>query len=170
MHAEELPGVLDTFAGLGDHEAALAALYAACGRIWHGDAALWDALADSERGHVTCLAAMARIVAERPAAFALGRPFSGAAGRLQASYAKDRAREVERGGMARRAGLLLAYEIERSIIETHLNELLRTEERGYLAIVERIVAETVAHCRLLERELRRRFDTVAARADTSTSS
>ncbi len=153
MDADELSRVLDTLVALGDHETALAGLYAACGRIWSDDALLWDGLAASERGHADCLVVMARLVAERPAAFELGRPFSAAASRLQASYVENRTREVERGGMARRTGLLMAREIERSIIETRLNELLKTGERDYQAIVDRVVAETDAHYRLLEREL-----------------
>jgi hypothetical protein len=153
MDADELPHVLDTLAALGDHETSLAGLYSPCGHAWSDDAALWRRLANSKRGHAHCLALMARIVAEQPAAFALGRPFSAAASRLQAGCVANRTREVERGGMARRTGLLMAREIERSIIETRLNELLKTTERDYLAIVDRVVAETDAHYRLLEREL-----------------
>ena len=153
MNADQLPSVLDTLAALGDHEAALADLYDACGQTWNDDAALWERLATSERGHAQCLALMAEIVADRPAAFELGRPFSAAAGRLQAEFVENRTREVKRGGMARRTGLLMAREIERSIIETRLNELFKTAERDYLAIVDRVVAETDAHYRLLEREL-----------------
>jgi hypothetical protein len=153
VDADELSRVLGTLAALGDHETALAGLYAACGRTWSDDAVLWDGLAASERGHADCLALMARIVAEQPAAFEIGRPFSAAAGRLQAEYVENRTREIERGGVARRTGLLMAREIERSIIETRLHELLKTEERAYVAIVDRVVAETDAHSRLLEREL-----------------
>ena len=153
MNSEELPRVLDTLAALGDHETALAGLYDACGQTWNHDAALWERLAASERGHAQCLALMAEIVADRPASFELGRPFSAAASRLQAGYVENRTREVKRGGMARRTGLLIACEIERSIIETRLNELLKTAERDYLAIIDRVVAETDAHYRLLEREL-----------------
>ncbi len=164
MDADQLPRVLDTLAALGDHETALAGLYAACGRTWSDDLALWDGLAAAERGHAQALALMARIVAERPAPFALGRPFSAAAGRLQAEFVENRTREVERGGMARRTGLLMACEIERSIIETRLNELLQTAERDYLDIVERVVTETGVHYRLLQREL---AGDRAARSETS---
>lgn len=153
MNADELPHVLDTLAALGDHETALAGLYDACGQTWSDDAVLWDDLAGSERGHAEGLTLMARIVAERPAAFELGRPFSAAAGRLQAEFVENRTGEVRRGGMARRTGLLMAREIERSIIETRLNELLLTTERDYLEIVDRVVAETGDHYRLLQREL-----------------
>jgi hypothetical protein len=154
MNADELPRVLETLAALGDHETSLASLYAACGHVWNDDTALWEGLAASERGHAECLALMARVVAERPAAFELGRPFGAAAGRLQAGYVENRTHEVEAGGMARRTALLMAREIERSIIETRLNELLVTKESDYLAIADRVVAETGVHYRLLERELR----------------
>jgi hypothetical protein len=153
VDADDLGRMLATLAALGEHEATLAGLYAACGSVWRADAALWDGLADSERGHAACLAMMAQIVAARPADFVPGRPFSAAAGRLQAEYVESRTREVESGGMARRTALLMARDIERSIIETRLNELLETEERDYLAIADRIVAETGLHYRLLEQEL-----------------
>jgi hypothetical protein len=153
MDADQLPRVMETLAALSDHETSLARLYAACGHAWSDDAALWRRLADSERDHAKCLAEMARIVAERPAAFQVGRPFTAAAGRLQAGYVENRTREVRRGGMARRTALLMARAIERSIMETRLDELLRTEERDYLAIAERVAAETAVHYRLLEREL-----------------
>jgi len=153
MDADELPRVLDTLAALSDHETALAGLYAACAHHWSGDAALWQRLADSERDHAKRLTEMARIVAERPAGFRIGRPFSAAAGRLQAGYVENRTREVRGGGVARRTALLMAREIERSIIETRLNELLETDERDYLTIADRVVAETGDHRRLLEQEL-----------------
>jgi uncharacterized membrane protein YccC len=153
MDADELGRVLDTLVALGDHEATLAGLYTACSTAWRDDAALWDGLADSERGHAECLTMMAQIVAQRPGGFAPGRPLSAAAGRLQAGYVEGRTHEVESGGMARRTALLMARDIERSIIETRLNELLQTQERDYLAIADRIVAETGHHYRLLEQEL-----------------
>ncbi len=153
MDADGLSRTLDTLAALGEHEISLAGLYAACSGEWRDDAALWDGLADSERSHAECLAMMAQIVAARPAGFAPGRPLSAAAGRLQAAYVESRRREVEGGGMARRTALLMARDIERSIIETRLNELLRTEESDYLTIADRVVAETGLHYRLLEQEL-----------------
>lgn len=153
MNADELHGVLAALAALAEHEMALAGLYAACSHTWSDDAALWDGLAASERGHADCLGLMAGIVAKRPAAFEPGRPISAAAGRLQAGYVENRTREVHHGGMARRTALLMARDIERSIIETRLNELLLTGESDYLAIADRVVAETGDHYRLLEREL-----------------
>jgi hypothetical protein len=153
MDGGELERVLDTLQALGEHEATLAGLYGACGRVWGDDAGLWDGLAGAERDHAQCLRLMARIVSERPAGFAPGRPLTAAAGRLQAGYIKARRREVEAGGVARRTALLMACEIERSILETRLNELLETGESDYLAIVDRVVAETGVHYRLLEQTL-----------------
>ena len=153
MDEDELGRVLDTLAALGDHEATLAGLYTACSTAWRHDAVLWDGLADSERGHADCLAMMAQIAVERPGGFAPRRPFNAAAGRLQAGYVEARTREVESGGMARRTALLMARDIEHSIIETRLNELLETRERDYPAIADGIVAETGLHYRLLEQQL-----------------
>jgi hypothetical protein len=153
MDNDELARVLDTLAALGDHERALAGLYAACGVVWDGDVALWDDLAASERGHADCLALMADMVNSRPAAFASGRAFSAAAGRLQVAYVESRTREVEAGGMARRTALLMARDIERSIIETRLNELLETDDPDYLTVADKVVAETGVHYRLLGDEL-----------------
>ena len=153
MDNDELARVLDTLAALGDHERALAGLYAACGAKWIDDVALWNDLAASEHGHADCLALMADLVSGRPTAFAPGRPFSAAAGRLQVDYVESRTREVKAGGMARRTALLMACEIERSIIETRLNELLETDDADYLTVADKVVAETGAHYRLLEHEL-----------------
>ena len=47
----------------------------------------------------------------------------------------------------------MAREIERSIIETRLDELLETDDPDYLTVADKVVAETGAHYRLLEREL-----------------
>jgi hypothetical protein len=159
MDTDELARVLDTLAVLGDHERALAALYTACGALWRDDVALWHDLAASERGHADCLSLMADMVSDRPAAFAPGRPFTAAAGRLQVAYVEGRTRAVEAGGMARRTALLMAREIERSIIETRLDELLETDDPDYLTVADRVVAETRVHYRLLERELQGGFVT-----------
>jgi hypothetical protein len=154
MDNDELARVLATLVALGDHERALAGLYAACGAVWDDDVALWDDLAASERGHADCLALMADMVNSRPAAFSPGRSFSPAAGRLQVAYVESRRREVEAGGMARRTALLMARDIERSIIETRLNELLETDDPGYLTVADKVVAETGMHYRLLGDELK----------------
>lgn len=153
MDEDELARVLDTLAALAEHERALAGLYAACGAVWSGDVGLWADLAASERGHAACLATMADMVSGRPAAFSPGRPFTAAAGRLQVAYVEGRTRAVEAGGMARRTALLMAREIERSIIETRLDELLETDDPDYLTVADKVVAETGAHYRLLEHEL-----------------
>ncbi len=149
MEGDDLNRALDALAALSDHEAALGELYSVCATTWADDAGLWTTLADSEHGHASSLRELARIVSTRPGGFAPGRPLTAAAGRLQAAYLANRAREVTSGKITRRAALVMAREIEHSILETRFDELLVTHDPEYRAICEKVVAETGTHYRML---------------------
>ena len=153
MDVRELGRALDTLESLGEHELALAELYATYGRVWSDDGPVWDELASSERSHAESLRRLGSIVSERPRAFRPARPLTSAAARLQAEYVLSQAREVASGAVAHRTALLMARDIEGAILETRFDELFETTDRDYLTIATAVVADTGTHYRLLEQRL-----------------
>jgi hypothetical protein len=154
LNDDQLGRALETLEALGDHELALAELYGTFARVWTDDGAMWKNLASSERSHAGALRRLARIVAARPGAFRPARALTAAATKLQADYVMSRAAEVASGVVARRTAMLMARDIESSILETRFDELFDTDDGDYLTIAAGVVAETGAHYRLLEQRLR----------------
>jgi hypothetical protein len=51
-------------------------LYQTCAEIWEQDGAFWSALVEEEKKHAMNMKKMAKIIADKPERFDMGRPFN----------------------------------------------------------------------------------------------
>lgn len=147
--------VLDVLSCLREFELVLAEFYAACRDSWPEDDGFWTELVQAELRHATYLTDTARLVEERPEAFITPRNVTEAAVAEQMEYVRERLRQLWAERLGERAALVISRDIEQSIIEGGLYELVRSEEPTYARLVDEIVDETREHARLVQERLDR---------------
>jgi hypothetical protein len=154
MESTDLERTLATLTALGEFELALADLYEACHAACDPDDDLWPDLVKAEKRHSGYLERISRLIRADPGAFGPGRPITPAAADSQIQYVRKRTAEVAGGGIAPRTALLIAADLERSILESRFYELVTTDDEDYHRLVNVIVAETEEHADTLAARLR----------------
>jgi hypothetical protein len=147
--------VLDVLAGLREFELALAAFYAVCRDLWPDDDAFWTELVQAELRHATYVTDTTRLVEGRPELFITPRNVTPRAVAEHIDYLCERLRQLWANRLGERAALIVSRDIEQSIIEGRLYDLVRSEEPGYTRLVDEIVNETREHARLVQERLDR---------------
>jgi hypothetical protein len=145
--------VLDVLGCLREFELVLAEFYAACRDSWPENEAFWTELVQGELRHATYLTDSARLVEERPEVFITPRNVTEAPVVEQTEYVRERLHQLWGEHLGERAALIVSRDIERSIIEGKLYELVRSEEPTYARLVGEIVSETREHEHLMQERL-----------------
>jgi hypothetical protein len=156
MQQDDVESTLETLAALTEFELALADLYTVCDALFREDAALWHGLQRAEKRHAGYVKRIAELVAQTPAAFACGRPVTAAATRAQCDYVRHQTSELARGVVAPRTALLVAAELERSILESRFYELVVSDDPEFCRLTDTIIDETKEHSEAVAEQLRRR--------------
>jgi len=154
VDGQDLERTLETLAALGDFERALGDMYATCATIWNDDAPFWTRFVEAEGRHAEMMGRIAGLVSSDPASFEPARPLTAAATRAQVEYIKERTRKFADGSTAPRTALLVAAELERSVLEQRFYELVATDDPEYRSLVKTIVGETEKHTRWLDERLK----------------
>ncbi len=153
MIQQELQKLLDIMACLAESERAIARLYRRCAETWKEDDAFWLHLEAQEIGHIRNIDRMAEMIRRNPDRFELHRPFNTTAIRTFITGVEQDMDRLNKGALSQRRALILARDIESSIIEKTYHEIVKTGETDYLNLVKQVVAETCSHKDAIEKRL-----------------
>lgn len=145
--------VLDVLGCLREFELVLAEFYAACRDSWPENDVFWTELVQGELRHATYLTDGVRLVEERPEVFITPRNVTEAPVVEQTEYVRERLRQLWDDHLGERAALIVSRDIEQSILDGKLYDLVRSEEPAYAHLVAEIVDETREHARLVQERL-----------------
>jgi hypothetical protein len=145
--------VLDVLGCLREFELVLAEFYAACRDSWPDNDLFWTELVQGELRHATYLTDGARLVEEHPEVFITPRHVTEAPVVEQTEYVRERLHQLWDDHLGERAALIVSRDIEQSILDGGLYELVRSEEPDYARLVGEIVGETREHARLVQERL-----------------
>jgi hypothetical protein len=146
--------VLDVLGCLREFELVLAEFYAACRDSWPENDAFWTELVQGELRHATFLTDGVRLVEERPEVFITPRNVTEAPVVEQTEYVRERLHQLWDDHLGERAALIVSRDIEQSILDGKLYDLVRSEEPAYARLVAEIVDETREHARLVQERLK----------------
>jgi len=148
--ARRYAGMLGRMAEL---EAAISAFYRACaGRCQ--DPGFWTGLSADEDRHAAYLREMAGIVLERQGkGFSPGRPFTADAVAKFIGYVGERTREVADGRMDGKMIASLANAIEKRLFADRYDEVLKTVDERYTALMAAIMSDTATHVEATARKM-----------------
>jgi hypothetical protein len=93
-----------------------------------------------------------------PRLFETGRPFSLSAIRTVIDGIKGNRLKVERGEVSRKQVLFLSLDIEKSILESKYQDILKTTDHEYLQMIREITLQTNSHHRQIAHRVERLQD------------
>ena len=149
-----LQNLTDVMKMMAETERLIAELYRACAQIWVEDRDFWLETVAAEERHADNIETMAGIMAARPERFELGRSFNPMAIKTIKTGLEGNLERLKKGDISREKMLNLARDIEASVIEKSYNEIVRTKDLEFQALVIEIVSETVSHRKQFEDRVR----------------
>lgn len=130
-------------------EKALAELYLACSETFAEDSKFWLAICHQEELHAKLIGELASLVSSHPREFQFGRQFNTTAITTVMSSVKNSTEQVRNGHLDRRRALVMARDIENSVLETKYHEIVTTDNIEFKSILDRIMKDTSSHKNLL---------------------
>jgi hypothetical protein len=148
VQRHELAETLETMKVLEHLELALASFYGLCGESAANGLHFWATLAREERQHAETIRRIAAILAERPDRFEPNRTFHVTAIQTFRAYVESLAERLRTGEISRSDQhhlLSLARDVEQSVLEGKWNEIVKTADGEFQALIQAVVSETMAH-------------------------
>jgi hypothetical protein len=135
------------------YELNMSDFYKQCADIWTEDQAFWQNLAHAEVGHAENIQKMREIIAKKQERFELGRPFNPIALNTAMAGLKDNARRLTSGAFSFEKLLIMARDIEQSVLESHYAEIVKTADPEYQTLMKDILSDTYLHKKSIQEKI-----------------
>jgi len=148
VQRNRLAETMETLKALERFELALASFYGFCGEPAGNGPEFWAALAREECRHAEAIRGMATILAERPDRFEPNRAFHVTAFQTFIAYVESLAERLRTGETSRSDQhhlLSLARDVEQSVLEGKWNEIVKTADAEFQALLRDVVSDTMTH-------------------------
>ena len=109
---------------------------------------LWESLQDQEESHVTVLREILQRVKESPARFAAGK-LTASAARMMMHDVNNMIEKIERRDVHPNYAIRFAADLEHSLLESHLDQAIKTDVVGVQNMLARLSQESASHRGLL---------------------
>jgi len=149
---ERIAGVLEA---MRQYELLLSDFYKHCDEIWTEDQALWNSLALAETQHADNIDKMKEIIVKKQESFTIGRPFNLIALNTAAAGLKENTRRLVSGELSREKMLIIARDIEQSVLESNYAEIVKTADVEYNTLMKAILSQTHEHKRVILEKIRK---------------
>jgi hypothetical protein len=149
MGLREADNVQKVLAALGDLELSMADFYDACGKAWPEDRSFWSNIAKTELHHAEHLIKMAKRLNDNPTVFETDRPISVVTIRTVMHGIRGNILRLEKGELTKERSFLLDSDMEMSILESKYEEMPKTTDAEYRAMMSEITAQTDTHHQLI---------------------
>lgn len=153
MTMPAVQNILDILRYIRETELVIGRFYRRCAETWKTDEAFWLDLEGEEIKHAQTIEEMAELIRRNPTHFQLNRPFSITAIRTVITGVEQNIDQLNKGFLTRERAMVLARDIESSLIEKAYHEIVKTAELAYLTLVRRVVSETLSHKRAIENKI-----------------
>jgi hypothetical protein len=121
--------------------------------LWTDDHALWNNLALAEIRHADNIRRMKDIIVKKQECFAIGRPFNLNVLNTAALGLKDTTKRLTLGEFSSEKMLIMARDIEQSILESNYAEIVKTADTEYNALMKVILSQTYEHKRIIQEKI-----------------
>lgn len=141
----DLKSILDTLAQMEELEQTVSDFYKLCAETWPTNFRFWMELSNEELRHKKNVAAMYRIVSDKPERFEKERPFNIFATQTTITGIRNNIESLKKGKISENNAISIARDIEQSFIEFRYSEIVKTADVEYNTLVQKIVKETAQH-------------------------
>jgi len=145
MNQVNLEKLQETFKLLIKLELAMGEFYKTCSLTWSEDENFWKSIGEQELQHAKYLQKMSDMISTSPDKFVLGRTFNPLAINTVVSGIKKNIELIKSNTITKVKALYLARDIEESALESRLDEIVKTEDLGFLEFARKIHLQTQKH-------------------------
>lgn len=135
------------------YELNMSDLYSQCADTWKNDRAFWQTLAHAETKHAENVHKMREMITQKQDRFELGRPFNPTALNTAMSGLKDNVKRLASGSLPMEKMLIMARDIEQSVLESHYAEIVKTADIEYQTLMKGILSDTYQHKQMIQRKI-----------------
>lgn len=135
------------------YELALSDFYKQCADVWKEDREFWDGMSHAEIQHAENIQKMREILTNKRGSFEVGRPFNLVVLRTALAGANENRNRLKEGALSREKVLVLARDIEQSILESRYAEIVKTNDVEYQSLIKKIVSQTSDHKRMMQKKI-----------------
>jgi hypothetical protein len=150
MNAADIEKITKVLEAMIQYELLLSDFYNHNADLWMDDHALWNNLALAEIRHADNIRKMKDIIVKKQECFAIGRPFNLNALDTVAAGLKETTRRLTLGEFSREKILIMARDIEQSIIESNYAEIVKTADTEYNTLMKDILSQTYEHKKIIQ--------------------
>lgn len=145
MTPKELQSTLKVLNDMTALELALASLYKSCGETFPEDQHFWTVISRQEVIHAQSLGTMAELVAQQPQEFEFGSGFDSIKIAHIKSIIDNYSDQVRNKEIERNKALIIARDIEDSVLEANYCKLLKTSNARFMAVMDTLEKDTATH-------------------------
>ncbi len=145
--------MLDALQALIRLELQVGALYEACAYRWPEDAPFWLEVAREEAGHARAIERMVLLISKNPSHFLPAKAIKLAAVETIIAGIERTTDQVRNGRLLKNNVTAIAVDIENSVMEKKLFEIVKTADPVFLELCHDIMAQTRAHQHRFEKRL-----------------
>jgi hypothetical protein len=149
MLSSAIQNIIEVLTLLERFELQISELYKLAGQKWPADYDIWNQLSLAEIQHAKNMQTLAAIISARPEHFIPGRPINSMAVNSSLGWINKNITDIKNGLFNATRMLVLARDIEQSILEAKYTEIVKTEDAEYSNLVNSIVHDTVAHRKMI---------------------
>jgi len=136
-----------------EHELAVAELYQAAAAASPPDEAFWNGLAATEKTHADNLERMIALLEAKASRFEMGRPFNMVALKTAQDGIRQNIGKISQGALTRLQMLIVARDIEQSLIEAQYSSIVKTDDVEYQTLLREIVGQTYGHKKAIQEQI-----------------
>lgn len=145
MNQVNLEKLQDTLKILINLELTMGEFYKTCSRTWPEDEKFWKGIGQQELQHAKYLEKMSDMISTSPDKFVLGRNFNPLAINTVVSGIKKNMELIKSNALTKVKTLYLARDMEESALESKFDEIVKTEDLGFLEFASKIQVQTQKH-------------------------
>lgn len=137
------------------YELIMSDLYKQCADTWTEDQAFWQNLARAELQHAEYIQRMREIIVKKQETFEVGRLFNPIAVNTAMTGIKDYINKLTSGTFSYERMLMIARDIEQSILESHYSEIVKTADLEYQTLMNAILSQTFEHKKIIQEKIQK---------------
>ena len=154
MTVADIERITKVLESMIQYELILSDFYKQCADIWTEDQAFWQNLAHAELHHAENMQRMREIIVKKQETFEAGRPFNPIAINTAMTGLKDYTNKLTSGALSSERMLIIARDIEQSILESHYAEIVKTADLEYQTLMKAILSQTFEHKKTIEEKIK----------------
>lgn len=153
MSIDDIDRIMKALESMIQYELMLSDFYKQCADILKEDRSFWQNLSNEEIHHADNIKKIREIITKKHDSFEAGRPFNPIALDTAMTGLKDIIRRLTSSTISCEKILIVARDIEQSILESNYAEIVKTADLEYQSLMKGIISQTYEHKKIVREKI-----------------